>query len=41
MPRWIGLLGSWALLVLGLGIGGIALAVGWINLKEARRLRRF
>ncbi|HEY5611211.1 MAG TPA: L,D-transpeptidase [Thermoanaerobaculia bacterium] len=41
MPRWIGLLGSWALLVLGLGIGGIALAVEWINLKDARRFRRF
>lgn len=39
MPRWVGLLGSWALLVLGLSIGGIALAAEWINLRESRQIR--
>lgn len=40
MPRWIGLLGSWALLVLGAGVLCFALAGEWINLKDGRRLRR-
>lgn len=39
MPRWIGLLGSWALLVLGLGIGGVALAAEWINIRDSRGMR--
>jgi L,D-transpeptidase catalytic domain len=38
MPRWVGLLGSWALLVLGLGILGYAVAAEAITLTEARRL---
>lgn len=41
MPRWIGLLGSWALLVLGLAIGSIAVAAEYINIKESRRFARF
>ncbi|MCR4294678.1 MAG: L,D-transpeptidase [Elusimicrobia bacterium] len=40
MSRWIGLLGSWALFVLGLGVACIAAAGGWINVKDSRRLRR-
>lgn len=40
MPRWIGLLGSWALLVLGLGLMSVAVAGEWINLRDLRRLRR-
>lgn len=39
MPRWIGLLGSWALLVLGLGLGGIAIAAEWINIRDTRQVR--
>lgn len=41
MSRWIGLLGSWALLALGVGLASIALAGGWINLRDTRRLRRY
>lgn len=41
MPRWIGLLGSWALLVLGLAVASIAIAAEYINIKEARRFARF
>lgn len=41
MPRWVGLLGSWALLVLGLGITGVAAAAEWMNFREARRYERF
>jgi lipoprotein-anchoring transpeptidase ErfK/SrfK len=40
MPRWIGLLGSWALLVLALGLGSIAAAGEWINIRDTRRLDR-
>ncbi|MBV8519830.1 MAG: L,D-transpeptidase [Acidobacteria bacterium] len=40
MPRWIGLLGSWALLVLGLGILGYAVAAEAITVSDARKLRR-
>lgn len=40
MPRWIGLIGSWALLVLGLGIASFAVAGQWINVEDARRLKR-
>lgn len=40
MPRWVGLLGSWALLVLGLGIFGYAVAAEAITLTDAQKLRR-
>ncbi|HVS33466.1 MAG TPA: L,D-transpeptidase [Thermoanaerobaculia bacterium] len=40
MPRWVGLLGSWALLVLGLGIFGYAVAAEAITFSDARKLRR-
>src|SRR6266540_2284222 len=40
MPRWIGLLGSWALLVLALGLASFAVAGEWINVRDARRLDR-
>lgn len=41
MSRWIGLLGSWALLVLGLGVASIAVAGEWINVEDSLRLRRY
>lgn len=41
MKRWIGLLGSWALLILAIGIGGVAIAAEWINIKESKRFARF
>lgn len=40
MKRWIGLLGSWALLVLGLGILGYAVAAEAITVADARKLKR-
>ncbi|HEX9407394.1 MAG TPA: hypothetical protein VF975_08765, partial [Thermoanaerobaculia bacterium] len=40
MPRWIGFLGSWALLVLALGLASFAVAGEWINVRDARRLDR-
>ena len=40
MPRWVGLLGSWALLVLGLGVFGYAVAAEAITLTDARKLNR-
>jgi lipoprotein-anchoring transpeptidase ErfK/SrfK len=40
MPRWIGLLGSWALLVLGLGVLGYAVAAEAITLSDSRKLSR-
>ena len=40
MPRWVGLLGSWALLVLGLGLFGYAVAAEAITFTDARKLRR-
>jgi lipoprotein-anchoring transpeptidase ErfK/SrfK len=40
MPRWIGFLGSWALLVLALGLAAFALAGESINLRDMRRLDR-
>lgn len=40
MPRWIGLLGSWALLALGLGSASVAVAGQWINMRDVRRLDR-
>lgn len=40
MPRWVGLLGSWALLVLGLGVLGYAVAAEAITMGDARKLKR-
>jgi lipoprotein-anchoring transpeptidase ErfK/SrfK len=40
MPRWVGLLGSWALLVLGIGLGTYAVAAETINVSDAARLNR-
>lgn len=40
MPRWIGLLGSWALFVLGIGLASFAVAGEWINIRDDRRLDR-
>ena len=40
MPRWIGFLGSWALLVLALGLASLAAAGEWINLRDQRRIDR-
>lgn len=39
MPRWVGLLGSWALLVLGLGLATYAVAAEAITVSDAARLR--
>jgi len=41
MPRWVGLLGSWALLVLALGVLGYAVAAEAITQADARKLRRY
>jgi lipoprotein-anchoring transpeptidase ErfK/SrfK len=41
MRRWIGWLGSWAFFVLGLGLAFIAVSGEWINIKDARWLRRY
>ncbi len=40
MPRWVGLLGSWALLVLGLCVLGYAVAAEAITMTDARKLKR-
>ncbi|HSP16083.1 MAG TPA: L,D-transpeptidase family protein [Thermoanaerobaculia bacterium] len=40
MPRWVGLLGSWALFVLAIGLASFAVAGEWINFKDDRRLER-
>lgn len=40
MPRWVGLLGSWALLVLALGILGYAVAAEAITVSDSRKLSR-
>jgi lipoprotein-anchoring transpeptidase ErfK/SrfK len=40
MPRWVGLLGSWALLVLGLGVCIWAAAAEAITISDARKLTR-
>src|SRR5256885_1645390 len=40
MKRWIGFLGSWALLVLALGLASFAVAGEVINMRDARRLDR-
>ncbi len=41
MPRWVGLLGSWALLVLALGVIGYAVAAESITLADTRKLERY
>lgn len=40
MPRWIGLLGSWALLVLAVAVLGYAVAAEALTLSDARKLHR-
>lgn len=40
MPRWVGLLGSWALLVLAVGVLGYAVAAEAITVSDQRKLRR-
>src|SRR3982074_1091642 len=40
MPRWVGLLGSWALFVLAIGLASFAVAGEWINIRDDRRLDR-
>jgi lipoprotein-anchoring transpeptidase ErfK/SrfK len=40
MRRWIGLLGSWALFVLAIGLAAFAIAGEMINLRDLRRLDR-
>jgi lipoprotein-anchoring transpeptidase ErfK/SrfK len=40
MRRWIGFLGSWALLVLALGLASFAIAGEVINTRDAKRLDR-
>lgn len=40
MPRWVGLLGSWALLVLGLGLATYAVAAEAITVSDTAKLRR-
>jgi len=40
MRRWIGFLGSWALLTLALGLAAIAIAGETINVRDLRRLDR-
>src|SRR5438105_13758264 len=40
MPRWVGFLGSWALLALALGLASFAVAGEWINIRDERRLDR-
>ena len=40
MPRWVGLLGSWALLVLGLCVLGYAVAAEAITVTDTRKLQR-
>jgi lipoprotein-anchoring transpeptidase ErfK/SrfK len=40
MPRWVGLLGSWALLVLGICVLGYAVAAEAITINDARKLER-
>ncbi len=40
MKRWIGFLGSWALLVLALGLAAFAIAGETINIRDEQRLDR-
>lgn len=41
MPRWIGLIGSWALLVLGVGLFAIAAAAEAINLRDEQKYLKY
>lgn len=41
MRRWLGLLGSWALLILALSVCGVAAAAEIMNMRESRRFARF
>lgn len=41
MRRVLGLLGSWALFVLGFGLASIAAAGQWINIQDSRKLARY
>ncbi|MDP3542141.1 MAG: hypothetical protein Q8T11_06675 [Elusimicrobiota bacterium] len=41
MRRLTGLIGSWALFVLGFGLASIAVAGQWINVQDSRKLRRY
>ena len=40
VPRWIGLLGSWALLVLGISVLGYAVAAEAITITDQKKLER-
>src|SRR5260370_1552393 len=40
MPSWVGFRGSWALLVLVLGLAAFAIAGETINIRDIRRLNR-
>ncbi len=40
MKRWIGLIGSWALLVLGLGLLAFGVSAEMINLRDGQEFRR-
>jgi len=40
MHRWIGFIGSWAMLVLALGLAGFAIAGEVINQRDLRKLQR-
>jgi hypothetical protein len=41
MRRWLGFLASWALLIVALAVCTIAITAESVNLREARRFRRF
>ena len=41
MPRWIGLLGSWALFILALSVLSLATAGEVVNIREAQRFGRY
>lgn len=41
MRRWLGLLGSWALLIFAISVCGVAAAAEIINMRESRRFARY